>query len=146
MSNINGLQHVDNILKMLLGVLSVAGLIALIIPEKNPLPPEIAETQARAEASATELAPQLPSPAPDPAPVQFDSDPVSNFQIGAPTIDGNPMQPDFGMPFGTSAQASSTNADTEQASAGGYTPPVFAMPGAPIPNEASNADVVTGNQ
>ena len=45
---------------------------------------------------------------PDPAPIQFNADTGSDFQIGAPTIDGNPTQPNFGMPFGTSMQTGAT--------------------------------------
>lgn len=135
----------DNILKMLLGVLSVAGLIALVIPAKNPLPPQVAEAPMEATAPALEEIP--PQPSPDP--VQFGSDPASDFQIGTPTIDGNPMQPDFGLPFGTSAQSESSNqyssnADATQTGPGGYTPPVFIMPGATPQNDATESNNTAG--
>ena len=129
---------------MLLGVLSVAGLIALVIPEKNPLPENTAQSPTEIVAPPPSEAPQPPPP--PPLPVQFDSEPVSDFQIGAPTIDGNPMQPDFGLPFGTSAQTDTANPDAGQTSSGGYTPPAFAMPGTQVPSEAPNADAMTSDQ
>ena len=144
MPNTIGQRRVDNILKMLLGVLSVAGLIALVIPETNPLPEKNAEPPTQIVAAPASEVPQPPPP--PPLPVQFDSEAVSDFQIGAPTIDGNPMQPDFGLPFGTSAQTDTGNPDTGQTNSGGYTPPAFAMPGAQVPSEAPNPDAATSDQ
>ena len=131
MPNTDGLRRVDNILKMLLGVLSIAGLIALVIPEKNPVPERSLEGRPGIEAPAESMPP--PPPPISQPPMQFDSAPPSNFQIGAPSIDGNPMQPDFGMPFGVSAQTSSSTGDTNQNNQGGFTPPAYTMPGSSPP-------------
>jgi hypothetical protein len=115
---------VDKIQKMVIGVLSVTALIALVIPKKDPI--------SDASSAVAEVAPPpayAPPPPPAPLPAQFDSGPPSSFQIGAPTIDGKPMQPDFGLPFGTSSQSSSPDGDTTQNSQNGYTPPAYNMPG-----------------
>jgi len=135
---------VDNILKMLLGVLSVAGLIALVIPQKNP----VAASEATNVASAEVTAPQpesTPPPAAPPA-VQFDSGSPVEFITGAPSIDGNPIQPDFGMPFGSSQQSVTENPDAPQTNQGGYTPTAFGMPGAPAQEEGEAATSVTLTQ
>ena len=118
----------------------VSGLIAMVIPDKDPLTPKAQEAPAQNIASVPEIAPQLPLPAPDPVPVQFNSDPGSDFQIGAPTIDGNPTQPNFGLPFGTSMQTGGANPDAGQTSTGSFTPTAFAMPGAATPADTSRAD------
>ena len=134
MQNTIGQTHVDNILKMLLGVLSVAGLIAMVIPQKNPIAEPSLESRAAIDAAPVGMSSSAPPP-PPPAQMstQFNSEPQSSFQIGAPTIDGNPMQPDFGLPFGMSAQTSSSNGDTAQNSQGSFTPPPYSMPGSTPP-------------
>ena len=144
MPNTNGQRRVDNILKMLLGVLSVAGLIAVIIPEQNPLPDNVVEPTAEVSAPPSSESRQPPPPAP--LPVQFDSEPVSDFQIGAPTIDGNPMQPEFGLPFGTSPQTNSSNPDDGQSSQAGYTPPAFALPGSEPQPVSGEQDTVMADR
>ena len=144
MPNTNGQRRVDNILKMLLGVLSVAGLIAVIIPEQNPLPDNVVESTA--EVSAPPPSESRPLPPPAPLPVQFDSEPVSDFQIGAPTIDGNPMQPEFGLPFGTSPQTNSSNPDDGQSSQAGYTPPSYALPGSESQPVSGEQDTVIADR
>jgi hypothetical protein len=118
---------VDNILKILLGVLSVAGLIALVIPAKNPLPENL--SAARAEMTAPPPQETRSSPLPVAMSVQYNAEPVGDFAIGAPTIDGNPMQPDFGLPFGASPEMSSANEDEGQSNQGGFTPPAYTLPG-----------------
>ena len=125
---------------MLLGVLLVAGLIAMVIPDKDPLIPKTQKVPAQSIASVPENTLQLPLPAPDPVPVQFNADPGSDFQIGAPTIDDNPTQPNFGMPFGTSMQTGAANPDAGQSSTGSFTPTAFAMPGAATPTDTPSAD------
>lgn len=144
--NTDGLGRVDNIQKMLVGVLSVAALIALAVPQKNPLPEKITKTSSQVEALAAENGSQLPSLGPNPAPVQFDTGPTGDFQIGAPTIDGNPIQPNFGMPFGATAQSDAANPDAGQSISGSYTPTAFTMPGAPASNEPSDVDSATAKQ
>jgi hypothetical protein len=100
---------VDNILKMLLGVLSVAGLIALAIPEGNPVGPSEAADVANAEVNAP--SPEPAAPPPSLPPVPFDSGASVEFITGAPTIDGKPMQADFGLPFGASPRSDTENPD-----------------------------------
>ncbi|MFN3450605.1 MAG: hypothetical protein ACK4ZE_00485 [Sphingorhabdus sp.] len=131
----------DNILKMLLGVLSVAGLIALVIPQKNPVAVNETANAATAEVNAPQPESTPPPPAPSPAP--FDSGASVEFITGAPTIDGNPIQPDFGMPFGSSPQSDTANPDAPQTNQGGYTPTAFGMPGAPAPEDDEPAISVT---
>jgi len=131
---------VDNGLKMLLGVLLITGLITMVIPDKDPLTPKAQEAPTQNIASVPEIAPQLPVPMPAPVPVQFNADPGSDFQIGAPTIDGNPTQPNFGLLFGTSMQTSASNPDAGQTSTGSFTPTAFAMPSAAAPTDTPSAD------
>lgn len=135
----------DNILKMLLGVLSVAGLIALVIPQKNPVAVSEAANVASAEVSAQQPEP-TPPPPPSPPPVQFDSGSSVEFITGAPSIDGNPIQPNFGMPFGSSPQSDAANPDATQTNQGGYTPTVFGMPGAAAQQDDEPASSVTLTQ
>ena len=127
---------------MIIGVISVAGLIALAVPETDPIAPEAIDAPAKA-APAPDAAP--PPPPPAPSPMQYDGESVSDMQNGQPTIDGNPIQPDFGLPAGTSAQSSITNADAGQSSqASGYTPPAFNMTGsAPVAESGTDASTMT---
>ena len=118
----------------------VTGLIPMVIPDKDPLTPKAQEAPAQNIATLPENTPQLPIPMPNPAPIQFNVDTGSDFQIGAPTIDGNPTQPNFGMPFGTSMQTGAANPDAGQSSTGSFTPTAFAMPGAATPTDTSSAD------
>lgn len=136
----DGQRHVDNILKMLLGVLSVAGLIALAIPQSNPTPVvdqipvmQQLETPSRA-----------PAPAPVSPPVDVSSTP--DFQIGAPSIDGKPLNPDFGMPFGMSAQSETTNADETPSASAGYTPTSFTLPGSDPSARTDMSDEASSDQ
>ena len=131
---------VDNGLKMLLGVLLITGLITMVIPDKDPLTPKAQEAPTQNIASVPEIAPQLPLPMPARVPVQFNADPGSDFQIGAPTIDGNPTQPNFGLPFGTSLQTDATNPDAGQTSTGSFTPTAFAIPRAAAPTDTPSTD------
>lgn len=145
LSRTDGLGRVDNILKMLLGVLSVAGAIALVIPQKNPIPQS--SLAARAEMDAAPVPAPLSQSPPAEMPKQFDSEPPSSFQIGEPAIDGYPLQADFGMPFGVSAQTSSSKGDVSQSSRGGFTPPAYTMPGSAPPEpeaEEQNAELTAG--
>ena len=56
-SNTDGLGRVDNRLKMLLGVLLVTGLIAMVIPDKDPLTQKAQEAPAQNIASVPENTP-----------------------------------------------------------------------------------------
>lgn len=123
----------DNTLKILLGVLSVTGFITVVIPQGNPVAPrETADvTNADVNAPPPEPSAPLPSPPPSPPPVPFDSGASVEFITGAPSIDGKPIQADFGLPFGISPQSDTENRDAPQSNKNGYKPPVFSMPGAP---------------
>lgn len=134
----------DNILKMLLGVLSVAGLIAMAIPQRNPLPAE-QPVSAPAPAPAPEQA-RAPDPAPSPSPSTVDISSTPGFQIGAPTIDGNPINPEFGMPFGASAQTQQSNPDAVSGNQNGYTPTAFAMPGSDSVTGADMSGEASSNE
>ncbi len=119
----------DNTLKILLGVLSVAGLITVVIPQGNPIAPREAADVANPEVTAPPPKPAAPPPSPPPVP--FDSGASVEFITGAPTIDGRPMQADFGLPFGVSPRSERENPDAPRKNKIGYTPPLFSMPGAP---------------
>ena len=99
----------DNTLKILLGVLSVAGLITVVIPQGNPIAPREAADVANPEVTAPPPKPAAPPPSPPPVP--FDSGASVEFITGAPTIDGKPMQADFGLPFGASPRSDTENPD-----------------------------------
>ena len=122
----------DNTLKILLGVLSVTGFITVVIPQGDPVAPREAADIANAEVNAPPPEPTAPppSPPPSPPPVPFDSGVSVGFITGAPSIDGRPIQADFGLPFGVSPRSDRENPDTPQKNKIGYTPPVFAVPGA----------------
>ena len=122
---------------MLLGVLSVAGLIALAIPQGNPVAPSEPANVANPEVNAP--SPEPAATPPSPSPVPFDSDASVEFITGAPTIDGRPMQADFGLPFGVSPRSERENPDAPQKNKIGYTPPVFGLPGAPALDEREMA-------
>lgn len=130
----------DNILKMLLGVLSVAGLIALAVPQRDPVASDAAVPEATT-AAQPEVA-QAPAPEPSPSPVDVTSTP--DFQIGEPSIDGKPLNPDFGMPFGVSSQSQATNVDAPPAAQAGYTPSAFVMPGSTAAADNADASGETG--
>ncbi len=123
----------DNTLKILLGVLSVTGFVTVVIPQGNPMAPREAADGTNAEVNAPPPEPTAPppSPPPSPPPVSFDSGVSVGFITGAPTIDGRPIQADFGLPFGVSPRSERENPDAPQSHANGYKPPVFSMPGAP---------------
>ena len=127
----------DNTLKILLGVLSVTGFVTVIIPQGNPVPPREAADVTNAEVNAPPPEPTAPPPSPPPAP--FDSGVSIGFITGAPSIDGRPIQADFGLPFGVSPRSERENPDAPRKNKIGYTPPVFSMPGAPAQDEGEMA-------
>lgn len=128
----------DNIQKAILGVLGVAGLIATMVPAENPITP----TSIAPLPSETAIAPQ-PLPPQQPESVADELLPTDDgdFQIGEPSIDGKPAQPDFGMPFGSTDNNSSSdennrssdeNPDEPRSNASGYVPPSpIDIPGMP---------------
>jgi hypothetical protein len=124
---------VDNTLKILLGVLSVTGFITVVIPQGNPIAPREAADVTNAEVNAPPPEPTAPPPSPPPVP--FDSGVSVGFITGAPSIDGRPIQADFGLPFGVSPQSDTENRGAPQRDKNGYKPPVFTMPGAPALRE-----------
>jgi hypothetical protein len=84
----------DNIQKLILGVLSVAGMIAMLVPSSDPVAPPAANSAA---AVATII--ETPAPADVAAEEQLQEEADLNeedvFLIGEPAIDGNPIQPSF---------------------------------------------------
>jgi len=124
---------VDNTLKILLGVLSVTGFITVVIPQGNPIAPREAADVTNAEVNAPPPEPTAPPPSPPPVP--FDSGVSVGFITGAPSIDGRPIQADFGLPFGVSPQSDTENRGAPQRDKNGYKPSVFTMPGAPALRE-----------
>ncbi|WP_395628211.1 hypothetical protein [Sphingorhabdus sp.] len=122
----------DNTLKILLGVLSVTGFITVLIPQGNPIATHEAADGTNAEVNAPPPEPTAPppSPPPSPPPVPFDSGVSVGFITGAPSIDGRPIQADFGLPFGVSPRSERENPDAPRKNKIGYTPPLFAVPGA----------------
>ncbi len=122
----------DNTLKILLGILSVTGFITVVIPQGNPIAPREAADIANPEVNAPSPEPTAPppSPPPSPPPVPFDSGVSVGFITGAPSIDGRPIQADFGLPFGVSPRSDRENPDAPRKNKIGYTPPLFAVPGA----------------
>ena len=124
---------------MLLGVLSVAGLMALAIPQGNPVAPSEAANVTNTGVNA--LSPE-PAAAASPSPVPFDSGASVEFITGAPTIDGKPIQADFGLPFGVSPRSDTENPDAPQTNKFGYTPPALSTPGAaPQDEEETEANI-----
>ena len=132
----------DNTLKILLGVLSVTGFITVVIPQGNPIAPREAAVIAHPDVNAPPSKPTapLPSPPPPPPPVPFDSGVSVEFITGAPSIDGRPIQADFGLPFGVSPRSDRENPDAPQKSKIGYTPPVFSMLGAPTQKQEDEVE------
>ena len=117
----------DNTLKILLGALSVTGFITVVIPQGDPVAPRKAADIANPDVNAPPPEPTAPPPSPPPVP--FDSGVSVGFITGAPSIDGRPIQADFGLPFGASPRSDRENPDAPQKNKIGYTPPVFSMPG-----------------
>lgn len=132
----------DNTLKILLGVLSVTGFITVVIPQGNPVPPREAADVANAEVTAPPPEPTAPSPSPplSPPPVPFDSGVSVEFITGAPSIDGRPIQANFGLPFGVSPRSDRENPDAPRKNKIGYSPPVFGMAGAPVQKEEEKVE------
>lgn len=128
----------DNTLKILLGVLSVTGFITVVIPQSNPVAPRKAADVTNAEVNAPPPEPTAPPPSPPPVP--FDSGVSVGFITGAPSIDGRPIQADFGLPFGVSPRSERENPDAPQKNKLGYTPPVFSMSGAPAQKEEEEGE------
>lgn len=127
----------DNTLKILLGVLSVTRFVTVVIPQGNPVPPREAADVTNAEVNAPPPEPTAPPPSPPPVP--FDSGVSVEFITGAPSIDGRPIQADFGLPFGVSPRSERENPDAPQKNKIGYTPPVFSIPRAPALDEREMA-------
>jgi hypothetical protein len=129
---------VDNTLKILLGVLSVTGFITVVIPQGDPLAHNQAADVAKPDVTAPP--PEPTAPLPSPPPVPFDSGVSVEFITGAPSIDGRPIQADFGLPFGVSPRSDRENPDAPQSHTNGYKPPVFSMPGAPAQKEEEEGE------
>ena len=105
----------------------------MVIPQGNPIAPREAADVTNAEVNAPPPEPTAPPPSPPPVP--FDSGVSVGFITGAPSIDGRPIQADFGLPFGVSPQSDTENRGAPQRDKNGYKPQVFSMPGAPAVRE-----------
>jgi hypothetical protein len=111
----------DNILKLLLGVLSFAGLLAMLVPANLAVKPP---APAVAVAPTAEVPPQITDQEPPPEEEMIDDeaedDPFSN---GQPIIDGNPIN-DSGQPV-----MNMPNSDLPQQAPPSYDPAAYSMPG-----------------
>jgi hypothetical protein len=106
---------VDNISKVLAGVIGIAGILAFLTPSEVPFATEQEATQpAPAVAPASEPAPQPEQPS-----EITDADLV----IGQPTIDGNPVVD--GNPFGQDPNANVQNVADPAQQQGDNAPPSF---------------------
>lgn len=106
----------DNILKLLLGVLSVAGLIAMVTPTNMtvaPPVPVVADMPAVAGPDQLSDAALLPE---EEIVEEAEDDP---FSTGEPMIDGNPI----GQPV-----ANNSEGDSQQQSPPSYDPAAYGIP------------------
>lgn len=78
----------DNSIKLLIGVVGLAGLIAYVVPSGSPVPDPAAAPVAQAIAAPQILGldPNLDAAKPVGEPIQ-----VKYFKFGEPTIDGKPF-------------------------------------------------------
>lgn len=118
----------DNILKLLLGVLSVAGLIAMLTPTDMAVTPP---TPAVAVASPAAVAPMPDNGEAPPVEEEEVVDEVADdpFSSGEPTIDGNPIN----MPGQN--QQGNPNPDAPQQAMPSFDPATYGI--APMPNYAA---------
>ena len=112
----------DNILKLLIGVLGVAGLLAMLAPSNSvPTEPEPV-TEAPPPAQPVDLPPVPEEPA-------TSDGQVYNFKMGEPTIDGKPiMDPESPLPMNNNSEVPSqpimtTNGEVAQPAQSGFIPP-----------------------
>ena len=112
----------DNILKLLIGVLGVAGLLAMLAPSNLvPAEPEPA-TEAPPPAQPVDLPPVPEEPA-------TSDGQVYNFKMGEPTIDGKPiMDHEIPLPMNNNIEVPSqpvmtTNGEVAQPAQSGFIPP-----------------------
>jgi hypothetical protein len=121
----------DNIQKALVTVLGVAAMIAMLVPSKDPIDAPSTQSDAveqPAPPSEASNNPVVQNPSTQPVP-QAESTPDESFQIGQPSIDGKPIQPDFGMPYGVSAPDANQPANSNGAGES-----------APITSESTGSD------
>ncbi len=97
----------DNILKLLLGVLAVSGFIAILVPSESPVAPPIvtpqssaALTPAPAEFVDEEEVEENPNTEDEIDDKELDGDysDEDDFQIGEPSIDGRPFGSEYNVP------------------------------------------------
>lgn len=84
----------DNIQKLILGVLGIAGMIAMLVPSGDPISPSVATT-APAAATIVEATAQTDLAAEDQLDAEAELTDEDVFLMGEPAIDGNPIQPSF---------------------------------------------------
>ncbi len=79
-------------------------MIALLVPSTDPVQPVALASGESLQPPTTETNSQGAVPGqPNNAPSQSDILPNPSLEMGKPSIDGNPIQPDFGMPYGGGA-------------------------------------------
>lgn len=108
----------DNISKVLAGVIGIAGILAFLTPSEVPFASEQAVTQV-APTAAPAPPPSEPAPQPEPPSEITDADLV----IGQPTIDGNPIVD--GNPFGQDPSMNAQNSPDPAQQQGDNAPPSF---------------------
>lgn len=84
----------DNIQKLILGVLGIAGMIAMLVPSGDPVSPSVATT-APAAATIVEATAQADLAAEEQLEEEAELTDEDVFLMGEPAIDGNPIQPSF---------------------------------------------------
>lgn len=84
----------DNIQKLILGVLGIAGMIAMLVPSGDPVTPTVAPT-APAAATIVEATVQADLAAEEQLDAEAEMSDEDVFLMGEPAIDGNPIQPSF---------------------------------------------------
>lgn len=124
----------DNILKVLLGVLGVAALLALLVPSGDPIAPLETPVAAPGAEAGSPAPASSENPQVEIAETSNEND-SEDFQIGEPVIDGNPMQSDFGMPIGApQPDPNASNNDVGGQQVGGIQIPNYGNASAPQPD------------
>jgi hypothetical protein len=119
----------DNMLKLVLGVLAISGIIAFLVPSESPVAPPVEATPAAAAAPApaTEEYDEGDAEGSDSADDELDDDESDDgadeedFRLGEPSIDGQPFGGAYAPPVDPSTSATASNNTNES-------PPVDSVP------------------
>lgn len=135
----------DNIQKAILTVLGVAGMIAMLVPSENPIDPApISSAEAEQAEQPSDSVDEALGDAPNIAPDSNSTDSIDEtFKMGQPSIDGKPIQPDFGMPYGVSAVDTTQNPATN--SPGDISQDTVVAPGTVITPQPAAAAAVNAD-